>query len=372
MNVLSSLLALALVSPRGVRRRRRGDDDRHRRPLPRDERPSASTFSSTARSGPCSREVDRDRRASSTAALEELLVEPTAEEEADLVLDGVPDGSSSSVTVEGGVASVELRRAPPEALAQVVYTLTQFRRSESVEIDGETLHARRLRGADARDPRRVAAPSRRSTARSGHRNREHVRGDVPVRAHRHRRETSSTRTSSRRPRAPGRVERSSSPRTVRIPFDDVGALVVFELRRGRLANQRAVEIPLTHGRVDPRGVSSLDVADAPWRCSQCGTVNEPVANACRTCGRWPSLFDLEQSSVDVRAVRGRGDVRARDAGSSEVRLPSRRSTSRRARAGCPRSRAGVAGPGGSRAARSRGWQPARVAGSSRSPSSSTS
>ena len=41
------------------------------------------------------------------------------------------------------------------------------------------------------------------------------------------------------------------------------------------------------------------MADAPWRCSECGTVNEPVANACRTCGRWPSLFDLEQSKVDL-------------------------------------------------------------------------
>ena len=39
------------------------------------------------------------------------------------------------------------------------------------------------------------------------------------------------------------------------------------------------------------------MADAPWRCSQCGTVNEPVANACRTCGRWPSLFDLEASTI---------------------------------------------------------------------------
>lgn len=41
------------------------------------------------------------------------------------------------------------------------------------------------------------------------------------------------------------------------------------------------------------------MADGPWRCSQCGTVNEPVANACRTCGRWPSLFDLEASKLDV-------------------------------------------------------------------------
>jgi hypothetical protein len=42
----------------------------------------------------------------------------------------------------------------------------------------------------------------------------------------------------------------------------------------------------------------LRVADAPWRCSQCGTVNEPNANSCRSCGRWPSLFDLEQSAVE--------------------------------------------------------------------------
>jgi hypothetical protein len=41
------------------------------------------------------------------------------------------------------------------------------------------------------------------------------------------------------------------------------------------------------------------VADAPWRCSQCGTVNEPVANACRTCGRWPSLFELEGSTLET-------------------------------------------------------------------------
>jgi hypothetical protein len=41
------------------------------------------------------------------------------------------------------------------------------------------------------------------------------------------------------------------------------------------------------------------VADAAWRCSQCGTVNEPVANACRTCGRWPSLFELEGSTIET-------------------------------------------------------------------------
>jgi hypothetical protein len=47
------------------------------------------------------------------------------------------------------------------------------------------------------------------------------------------------------------------------------------------------------------------VADAPWRCSQCGTVNEPVANACRTCGRWPSLFELEGSTIEAEAEETR-------------------------------------------------------------------
>ena len=44
------------------------------------------------------------------------------------------------------------------------------------------------------------------------------------------------------------------------------------------------------------------MADAPWRCSQCGTINEPVANACRKCGRWPSLFDLEQNKLEDVAL----------------------------------------------------------------------
>lgn len=41
------------------------------------------------------------------------------------------------------------------------------------------------------------------------------------------------------------------------------------------------------------------MADAPWRCSQCGTVNEPAAIACRACGRWPSVFDLERGADEV-------------------------------------------------------------------------
>ena len=44
------------------------------------------------------------------------------------------------------------------------------------------------------------------------------------------------------------------------------------------------------------------MADAPWQCPQCGTVNEPSANACRSCGRWPSLFDLERGAVSTTTV----------------------------------------------------------------------
>jgi hypothetical protein len=48
------------------------------------------------------------------------------------------------------------------------------------------------------------------------------------------------------------------------------------------------------------------MADRPWRCSNCGTINEPVANSCRTCGKWPSLFDLEDNAVEENAVEDTG------------------------------------------------------------------
>jgi hypothetical protein len=57
------------------------------------------------------------------------------------------------------------------------------------------------------------------------------------------------------------------------------------------------------------------VAEGAWRCSQCGTVNEPVANACRTCGRWPSLFELEGDTVDPGTeARGRSASPVADIG----------------------------------------------------------
>jgi predicted ATP-dependent serine protease len=36
------------------------------------------------------------------------------------------------------------------------------------------------------------------------------------------------------------------------------------------------------------------MANVAWRCSQCGAINEPGTRACHGCGKWPSLFDLQQ------------------------------------------------------------------------------
>lgn len=60
------------------------------------------------------------------------------------------------------------------------------------------------------------------------------------------------------------------------------------------------------------------MADAPWQCPQCGTVNEPSANSCRSCGRWPSLFDLERGSLPTAADQDEGWSRRPPAESVDV------------------------------------------------------
>jgi hypothetical protein len=50
------------------------------------------------------------------------------------------------------------------------------------------------------------------------------------------------------------------------------------------------------------------MAKGPWRCSQCGTVNEPGARACSNCGKWPSLFDLQDPVDEVEPEVTRGEI----------------------------------------------------------------
>ncbi|MBM2822441.1 MAG: hypothetical protein HW413_1187 [Thermoleophilia bacterium] len=89
---------------------------------------------------PALREVE-ETQAVATAALSELFAGPTAQEEADLdfqtaVGSGFPD---YDVLIEDGVATVNVDgEFSTEGLAQVVYTLTQFSTVNSVEMDGKS------------------------------------------------------------------------------------------------------------------------------------------------------------------------------------------------------------------------------------------
>ena len=38
------------------------------------------------------------------------------------------------------------------------------------------------------------------------------------------------------------------------------------------------------------------MTNTPWKCSYCGTDNQPDARSCRQCGKWPSLFDLQAAT----------------------------------------------------------------------------
>jgi hypothetical protein len=47
------------------------------------------------------------------------------------------------------------------------------------------------------------------------------------------------------------------------------------------------------------------MAQKAWRCSQCGAINEPGSRACQACGKWPSLFDLQDDVVEEPVAEAR-------------------------------------------------------------------
>jgi hypothetical protein len=85
---------------------------------------------------PVARELPATGTAS--ASLDELLDGPSSDEEGDLgATSAIPSGTELEVEVADGVATVSTSEdLSKEALAQVVYTLTQFPTVTSVEVDG--------------------------------------------------------------------------------------------------------------------------------------------------------------------------------------------------------------------------------------------
>lgn len=73
-----------------------------------------------------------------TAIMSDLVAGPSSQEQEELdFATAIPAGATPDVAVEDGVATVVVSGEPSaEALAQIVYTLTQFATVASVEIDG--------------------------------------------------------------------------------------------------------------------------------------------------------------------------------------------------------------------------------------------
>jgi hypothetical protein len=182
------------------------------------------------------------------AALEALLEGPTAQEEADLdVTTAIPDaGEEAEVTIEDGVAAVEIDvQLVGRALAQVVYTLTQFPDVERVEIQ-----ERFLTRADVEEftpsilvesPlafEEVASPLRvTGTANTFEATFQYELTDTDGKIVDEDFVTATSGSGTR-----GTFDFTTQPYTV--PFDGVGSLIVFESSAKDGSRIHLVEIPL--------------------------------------------------------------------------------------------------------------------------------
>jgi germination protein M len=199
---------------------------------------------------PALREVE-ETQAVATAALAELFAGPTEQETADLDFTTAIPASERSAAVErlaigGGVATysppMELRDA---GLAQVVYTLTQFPTVESVEIAGQKytrtdfedltpaiLVESPLPFEEVTSPLRVTG-----TANTFEANFQYTLTDTDGLIVDENFVTATSGTGTR-----GTFDFTTSPFTV--PFDGVGALIVFESSAKDGSRINLVEIPL--------------------------------------------------------------------------------------------------------------------------------
>ena len=196
---------------------------------------------------PALREVDATE-AVAEAALGELLAGPTEQEGADLSFtSAIPEGTELvDVSVEDGVATVELsEELPDEPLAQVVYTVTQFETVQSVEIQD-----RSLARADFEDLtpailvesplpfEEVGSPVRAiGTANTFEANFAYELTDTDGRIVDENFVTATSGSGTR-----GTFDFTTKEYTV--PFDGIGALIVFERSAENGEKIHLVEIPL--------------------------------------------------------------------------------------------------------------------------------
>ena len=181
-----------------------------------------------------------------SAALEALFAGPTADEEEALEATTAISGGEPTLTIEDGVASLQPQAAySTEALAQIVYTLTQFEEIESVDVDG-TSYTR----ADFEDQtpailvesplpfEDVTSPLRATgTANTFEANFNYELTDTDGRIVDENFVTATSGTGTR-----GTFDFTTKPFTV--PFDGIGSLIVFEPSAEDGSRTKLVEIPL--------------------------------------------------------------------------------------------------------------------------------
>lgn len=191
---------------------------------------------------PVARQVDASFQ--EARALEELFGGPTADEQELGFASEIP-GGRPSLTIEGGVATFQPQgNYSKAALAQIVYTLTQFPTIESVEVD------RRYARADFEDQtpsvlvesplpfEKVSSPLHaEGTANTFEATFNYELTDTDGRIVDENFVTATSGTGTR-----GTFEFTSDEFTV--PFDGVGSLIVFERSAEDGSRIHLVEIPL--------------------------------------------------------------------------------------------------------------------------------
>ena len=199
---------------------------------------------------PVVREVQASDDATS-AVMDDLVAGPSPQEQEELGLTtAIPADVTPEVSVENGVATVELdEELSTEARAQVVYTLTQFPTVVSVEIDGEgntradfeeqtpsVLVESPLAFEEVTSPLRAAG-----TANTFEANFNYELTDTDGLIVDENFVTATSGTGTR-----GTFEFTTKPYTV--PFDGIGSLIVFERSAEDGSRIHIVEIPLRMAR----------------------------------------------------------------------------------------------------------------------------